>query len=142
MAEALLRHLGGARFEAYSAGSAPAGFIHWLAIDPLREMGITVHGQHSKHWEEIDVDEFNIVITLCDSAAQECPVWTGHPVTVHWGLPDPVLQEGEDRDRLEAAQAVARRLQRRISELVKLPIEELSPDQLKARLEQIARDDE
>ena len=141
MAEALLRHLGGDRFIAHSAGSDPAGFVHPLAINAMAEMGISVEGQRSKSWDEFADEPHDIVLTLCDSAAgAPCPTWPGHPATAHWGLPDPSFARGGDKDRLAAAMTVARQLRNRIERMTALPLDALTPSQLRAELQRIAED--
>ena len=123
MAEAILRHLGGDRFEAFSAGSYPAGFVHGLAVDAMQHMNIPMdERQHtSKSWNEFADQPMDIVITVCDAAAAEtCPAWPGDPICVHWSLPDPAMQLGSEEDRLELALRVAERLQLKIEGLVDL----------------------
>jgi len=121
MAEALLRHLGGERFEALSAGSHPAGFIHPLAIDAMTRLGISLKNQNSKNWSEFAETRLDAVVTLCDAAAAEaCPVWPGGPVTAHWSLPDPAYHLGTDDERLEFALKIAERLRTKIAAMVAL----------------------
>lgn len=138
MAEALLKHLGGERFRAFSAGTDPAGFIHHLVLETMQRMEIPVRNQRSKSWHEVDSDHFDIVITVCDHAAgQACPVFPGHPVTAHWGLPDPSFHPGGEEERLSFALEVAGTLRRWIEKLIALPIEELTDEQLVAALQRI-----
>lgn len=121
MAEALLRHLGGDRFEAFSAGSHPSGFIHPLAIESMRRLGVLMEGQTSKGWDEFSTMPLDAVITVCDSAAKEiCPVWPGIPLCVHWSLPDPVQHPGSEFERLQFAQRVAERLRMKIQGMADL----------------------
>lgn len=121
MAEAMLHHLGGDRFEAHSAGSRPAGFVHPLAIESLHALGIPILFAESKSWDRYEGERFDAVITLCDSAATEnCPVFPGSPLTAHWGLPDPVFHAGSDEERRVYALSVARRLQAKIEGLIAL----------------------
>ena len=140
MAEATLRHLGGERFRALSAGSSPAGYIHPLAIEAMRRLNTPiVDDQYSKSWDEFTDQEVDVIITVCDSAAtQPCPTWAGHPATAHWSLPDPSFLPGSDEVRLAAAEAVARQLQSWVSELIELPLDELTPEQLRSELQRIA----
>jgi len=121
MAEAILRKLGASRFEAFSAGSSPAGFIHPLAIQAMRRLEIPIEGQRSKKWDEFGNTEFDAIITLCDRAAAEtCPVWPGQPATVHWSMADPVFHFGTENDRVELAVRVAERLMAKISGLMEI----------------------
>jgi len=142
MAEATLRHMGGERFRALSAGSDPAGYIHPLAIETMRRLKTPIdQEQYSKSWDEFAHEEIDVIITVCDHAAtQTCPVWPGHPATAHWSLPDPSFLPGSDEERLAAAEAVARQLQAWIGQLIALSLEELSPEQLKAEVQRIAQE--
>ena len=138
MAEALLRHLGGDRFRACSAGSHPAGFVHPLAIEAMRRIGISTEGQYSKSWDELADVPIDVVLTLCDHAAsQPCPVFPSSQVKAHWSLPDPAFHVGTDEERLAFAELVARHLRAWIEQLVRLPIDKLSAEQLKAELDRI-----
>lgn len=119
MAEALLRHLGAGSFEAHSAGSHPAGFIHPLAIECMNRMNVIMDGQSSKSWNDVSNLNFDVVITLCDSAAEEaCPVWPGAPFRVHWSLPDPTYYMGSTVERIEFAMRIAGRLRTKIEGLL------------------------
>lgn len=138
MAEAILRHLGKNRFLAFSAGTHPAGYVHPLAVQAMKQMEIPTEGQHSKSWEEFAAGPIDIIITVCDSAAAEpCPQWPGAPVAVHWSLPDPSFTPGTEEERLTRALAVAARLKRWIEQLVALPLEQMAPAKVRAALEQI-----
>ncbi len=119
MAEALLKHLGADRFEAISAGSHPAGYVHDLAIDAMNRMGVSVVNARSKIWDEFLDRSIDAVITLCDDAAGEtCPTWAGDPIRAHWSLPDPAFHLGTDEERLEFALRVASRLRLKIEGLI------------------------
>lgn len=121
MAEAILRHLDAKRFEALSAGSHPAGFVHPLAIDALDRLGVPMTNQVSKSWDTFLVAPVDVVITVCDAAAAEgCPTYPGSPIAVHWSLPDPVYHPGTDEERLAFAVSVAERLRIKIAGLVQL----------------------
>jgi len=139
MAEGILRHLGGERFEVCSAGSHPAGYVHPLAVEAMRDAGIDISGQQSKSWDEVAERWFDLVITLCDSAAaEECPNWPGGPVTAHWSLPDPVGARGTDAERLTFCRAVAGRLAAKIGQLIASPLEEMTTDQISTHVRWIA----
>ncbi len=89
MAEALVNHLRGDHWEAFSAGTHPTGFVHPDAIAALKERGIDIAGARSKSVDEFRAASFDVVITVCDDAAEECPVWLGPGQRVHIGFPDP-----------------------------------------------------
>ena len=101
--EALLNHLAPEKFTAYSAGSHPKGTVHPYALEVLRHFQVPTEGLRSKSWEEFtgpEVPPIDFLFTLCDDAANTlCPVWPGHPVTAHWGLPDPAAVEGTDETK-------------------------------------------
>jgi arsenate reductase (thioredoxin) len=134
MAEAMLRHMGGEHFDAFSAGSHPAGFVHQIAIDTLKRLNIPLGDATSKSWEEFAESELDLVITVCDAAAGEsCPVWPGSPMKAHWSLPDPVYHTGSDEDRLAFALAVAERLRTKIKAMIELDWS-MDHDELQRRL--------
>ncbi|UCE59210.1 MAG: arsenate reductase ArsC [Phycisphaerales bacterium] len=121
MAEALLRHLGGDRFAALSAGSQPAGFVHPLAEIAMERLNVPVADQTSKSWDVFATTPIDVVITLCDAAASEtCPNWSSSPITAHWSLPDPTFHLGDEAERVEFAVRVATRLKAKIRGLVDL----------------------
>ncbi|HEY3243639.1 MAG TPA: arsenate reductase ArsC [Phycisphaerae bacterium] len=137
MAEAILRHVGDERFEACSAGSQPAGFIHPLAVRTLESLDVPLDSAaRSKSWREFADDPPDVVITVCDAAAEEvCPVWPDAPLTVHWSLPDPVYYPGTDAERLDFARRVAEELKSRIERMLTLDWDKLAPDALRRELE-------
>ncbi len=89
MAEGLINAQLADRFEAFSAGTRPAGYVHPQAIAALREIGIDIAGHRSKSADEFKGEPFDVVITVCDDAAENCPVWLGRGQRVHLGFPDP-----------------------------------------------------
>ena len=129
LAEAYLNHAGRGRFIAYSAGSHPAGRVNPLALELLREGGLPTTAARSKSWDEFarpGAPKIDFVITVCDSAAAEvCPVWPGHPVKVHWGVPDPAAVEGTDEQKRHAFKEALITLSRRIDLFLALPVEKL-----------------
>lgn len=124
LAEAAINHpaIGGGRFSGYSAGSQPKGTVHPLALATLQENGLPTDGLRSKSWAEFaaaDAPRMDFIFTVCDNAAAEaCPLWPGHPVTEHWGLPDPAAVEGTDDDRRRAFRDTFAELRRRIERFV------------------------
>ncbi|UCG34459.1 MAG: arsenate reductase ArsC [Phycisphaerales bacterium] len=140
MAEAILRHLGRDRFEAFSAGSRPAGFVHPLAIQTLEEMGIPVGEARSKSWDEFAYYRMDLVITLCDSAAKEsCPIWPGAPLRVHWPVADAISAVADETELRELSRQVAARLQEKIRRLIRMDWPNMNQKHRCRRLEQIAR---
>ncbi len=98
MAEKLINHLGKGHYEAFSAGSQPTGFVHPKSIATLERNGIHVGEARSKSWDEFADQSFDIVITVCDSAANEsCPLFPGQWEKWHWSTPDPAIAEGTDK---------------------------------------------
>ena len=89
MAEGLINAQLSDRFEAHSAGTQPTGRVHPEAIAALQEIGIDISQQRSKSTDEFNGQAFDIVITVCDDAAENCPVWLGQGQRVHIGFPDP-----------------------------------------------------
>ncbi len=90
MAEALVNARFGAAWQAVSAGTKPAGYVHPMALQALAEIGIT-HAGRSKLAEEFKGTDFDLVITVCDSAAEECPLWLGRGKKMHHSFPDPAV---------------------------------------------------
>ena len=105
MAEGLLRHLCGKEFEVFSAGVAPKG-VHPAAIQVMKEIGIDISQQKSKHADDLQVKEFDYIITLCDHAAQNCPIFPGRGERMHHGFSDPAAVQGSDHEVLEAFRKV------------------------------------
>jgi arsenate reductase len=102
MAEGLWQSLAGDAWEVISAGSKPTGFVHPLAIKAMAELGKDISAYSSKHVNEFSTQDFDLVITVCDSAKESCPILPGAVRTMHWPFPDPAEAEGSDADRLEA----------------------------------------
>jgi arsenate reductase (thioredoxin) len=105
MAEALINARLYEQWEAYSAGTHPTGFVHPMAIQALDEIEI-VHRGTSKSVENFRSQSFDLVITVCDSAAEECPVWLGQGKRMHIGFPDPAKVTGSDDQKMAAFREV------------------------------------
>ena len=128
--EYLLKHVGGSRFQVFSAGSFPTGKVNPLAIQVLKDAyGIDASGARSKSWEEFKDVEFDFVITVCDNARESCPLWPGQPIVAHWGSPDPAAVEGTEAEKYRAFKEVAFQINRRLQLFTSLPLDKL--DQLK-----------
>jgi arsenate reductase len=126
MAEAILNGKGKAHFTAYSAGSHPSGVVRPEALKMIEMAHLPTEGLRSKSWEEFTkpgAPKMNFVITVCDNAAQEmCPVWPGHPMTAHWGVPDPAVVKGTPEQVERAFRDAYLLLERRISLFLSLPL--------------------
>lgn len=105
MAEGLLRHLAGDRFEVASAGVSPT-HVRPEAITAMREIGIDISDHHSKSVDEFANQEFDYVITVCDNANEQCPVFPGKTERIHWSFEDPAAAEGEENARLDVYRRV------------------------------------
>ncbi len=108
MAEALVNHLRGDQWQAVSAGTRPTGYVHPLAIQALKEIGIEASGARSKSIDEFRNAKFDVVVTVCDSAAEECPLWLGKGKRTHIGFPDPA--KGTLADFRAVRDAIRRRV--------------------------------
>jgi arsenate reductase (thioredoxin) len=105
MAEAIVNARLGDQWEAFSAGTQPAGYVHPLALRALAEVGIDHHGR-SKAADELCEVPFDLVVTVCDAAAETCPVWLGHGKRVHLRFPDPARATGTDDEIMAAFRQV------------------------------------
>lgn len=143
LAEALINHWGRGRFVGYSAGSAPKGKVHPIALELLKHMNMPTEGMRSKSWDEFaraDAPQLDFVFTVCDNAAAEaCPVWPGQPMTAHWGVADPAAVEGSDTEKWLAFRQAFRELESRIKIFTSLPIKSLDRVKLQERLREIGR---
>ena len=144
MGEALFNILGAGRFRAFSAGSHPAGRVNPFAIEQVRALGYPVEQLRSKSWDEFagpGSPEMDFVITVCDNAAGEiCPVWPGHPVTAHWGFPDPAAVEGSDDDKRVAFVRTLHQIRNRVQLFLALPVETLDRMALESRVRAIGKE--
>jgi arsenate reductase len=119
MAEGLLRHMAGDRFEAFSAGTEKTR-VRPEAIEAMREVGVDLSGQESETLDRYLEEAFDYVITVCDEANEACPVFPGARNRLHWSFPDPSRAEGSEEERLGAFRWVRDRIGDRLrAELVK-----------------------
>lgn len=114
MAEGLLRHLAGQRFEAHSAGTVATG-VRPLAIKAMSELGIDISKQSSKTLDRYVDDRFAYVITVCDDANEACPYFPNAAHRVHWSLPDPSKATGTEAEQLALYRSVRDDLRARIT---------------------------
>ena len=115
MAEGLLRHDGGERFEVFSAGVSPSR-VRPEAIEAMREAGVDISGQRSKSVEEFAGQAFDYVITVCDNAREHCPVFPAGATRIHWSFDDPAAAEGNEAARLAVFRRVRDEIRARLGE--------------------------
>lgn len=143
-AEALLRSLGGARFEAYSAGTRPRSELNPHAVAQLAQKGHDISILRAKNIAEFqgpDAPALDFVFTVCDRAAnEECPAWPGQPITAHWGTVDPVKAEGTEAEKALAFQQAYGALRNRILAFTELPFDALDTLSLQRAVDDIGRD--
>lgn len=113
MAEAIVNYRFGENWEAVSAGTKPVGYVHPKALEALAEIGI-LHKGRSKPVDEFRETDFDLVVTVCDSAAEECPIWLGKGKRMHSSFPDPAKT-----DNLDDFRAVRDAIERQIPLLLK-----------------------
>jgi len=120
MAEGLLRHDAGDRFEVFSAGIYPS-YVRPLAIEAMRELGIDISGHRSKSVDEFTDQEIDYVITVCDHANEVCPAFPAKTKRIHWSIADPVAMWGSEDAQLQAFRDarddIRRRLQKWVTEI-------------------------
>jgi arsenate reductase len=105
IAEAIVNSRLKNQWMAFSAGTKPAGYVHPMAVQVLEEIGVNHFGR-SKMVDEFKEMDFDLVITVCDSAAEECPVWLGKGKRLHHSYPDPAKAEGTDEEILAVFRSV------------------------------------
>ena len=122
MAEAVLRQLSRDRAEVFSAGTEPRSEIHPLAREAVRRvLHVEMREQYPKPLEPFVGSHFDYIITVCDRAAESCPVFPGDPERIHWSFEDPAAVRGTDQEQLRAFETVARQLVGRIRIWMALP---------------------
>ena len=113
MAEKLLRHEAGERFDVFSAGTKPTQ-VRPEAIAVMTEIGIDISAQRSKSLDEFTGQEFDFVITVCDNASESCPVFPRKPRRLHWSIDDPAAVAGSEEQRKAAFRRIRDELHERI----------------------------
>ncbi len=143
MAEAIINFKGKANFTAYSAGSHPTGAVRPEALRQLEMAHIPTTGLRSKAWDEFSAagaPKIDFVFTVCDNAAKEvCPIWPGHPLTAHWGVPDPAAVNGSPAEVQQAFRNAFFMLERRISLFLSLPLASLDTLAIKQEIDKIGQ---
>lgn len=120
MAEGLLRHDAGDRFEVFSGGIYPS-YVRPLVIKAMHELGIDISGQRSKSVEEFAGEEMDYVITVCDHAAQHCPTFPAKTKRIHWSVEDPVSPLSDEASQLAVFRRVRDDLRQRLKDFVAEP---------------------
>lgn len=143
MAEVILNNLAvnRGRFQAFSAGSRPAGQISLFALEQIRAAGMPAFDLRSKSWDEFagpHAPQMQFVFTVGEDAAkEECPVWPGQPMTARWEMPDPAAVEGSEQEKRRAFSNAFIYLYNRINIFTSLPIEKLDRIGLQRKLDDI-----
>ncbi len=114
MAEGLVNHYLGQSWQAFSAGVKPSGTIHPLAIAVMAEIGIDLTEHRPKSTEEFRHSAFDLVVTVCDHAAKNCPTWLGAGEKVHIGFPDPAAAKGGDAAKMQIFRQVRDAIQQEV----------------------------
>lgn len=114
MAEGLVKHYLGKKWKAYSAGTNPVGLVHPLAIKVMAELGIDISEYKSKPVDKFQKKKLDLVIIVCDEAAEECPVWLGKGEVVQINFPDPAKATGTMIEQMEMFREVRDDIRRRV----------------------------
>ena len=120
MAEGLLRHDAGDRFEVFSAGTKPS-HVRPEAVAAMSELGIDISGQRSKSVDEFSGQQFDFVLTVCDNAKEVCPIFPGKPITAHHNFEDPAAVQGSKEERLAVFRRVRDELREYLQEFARNP---------------------
>ena len=140
LAEALLTARGAGRFAAASAGSHPVGRVSRRAVAALSELGIDWSGRTPRGLAGLEREPWDLVITVCDSAKQVCPVFPGARAVAHWDLPDPIDAVGTEEEVREVFRHSRDTIAELIESLIALPVEALTPRDLADRVQKIGAD--
>ena len=124
MAEGLVNHFLGDTWEAFSAGIRPAERVNPLAVRVMGELGIDISTHRTKSVDEFRQAAFDVVVTVCDDAARNCPAWLGQGHVTHMGFPDPATADGSDEERLQVFREVRDAICRQVLEYLQRPIDE------------------
>jgi arsenate reductase len=119
MAEGLLRHYGGGRFEAFSAGTEPRP-LHPMAVRAMSEVNIDIAGQNSKSLSVYLGQPFDYIITVCDRARDNCPTFPGDNEQIHWGFEDPAQAQGSDIEKMLVFREVRNEIEKRLRPFIEL----------------------
>jgi arsenate reductase len=118
MAEAIVNARHDGDWQAVSAGTKPSGYVHPKALQALAEIGIEHQGR-SKYADEFRGMPFDLVVTVCDSAAEECPLWLGQGKRVHLGFPDPAAARGSEEEIMQVFRQVRDDIASKVPDLLR-----------------------
>ena len=142
LSEAITNHFSKGNIRAFSAGSQPVGEVHPWSIKFLQEKGISTEGLRSQSWNDFESTQPDLVVTVCDSAANEvCPVWFGNCMKVHWGLQDPSKLDGTEEEIRQAFFKVMDTIEQRVSKLSDLLSKNLPNNELQEALQGISEEE-
>jgi protein-tyrosine-phosphatase len=143
MAECAINRWGKGKFRGFSAGSHPKGAVHPMTLELLNELNYETSGLRSKSWDEFaraDSAPLDFVFTVCDQVAGEtCPVWTGQPMTAHWGAADPAAFVGSQEQTRRFFHRIYIELENRIKIFTSLPFDALDRFALERRVKEIGK---
>jgi arsenate reductase len=141
MAEALFNTIDKGRFKAFSAGSFPNGRVNPFAIEMIQSTGYPTDQLRSKSWDEFTLPEapqMDFVITVCDNAANEvCPIWSGSPVTAHWGFEDPAALEVTEDEKRALFRKVFHQIRHRVELFSQLQLNNLSQNSIQHEMDKL-----
>lgn len=114
MAESLFELESNSQWEGASAGSNPSGYVHPLAIEAMKELDVDLSDHRSEHLNQYLDQDFDLVVTVCDNAAEGCPVFPGAKKTLHWPFEDPADATGTDEEKLVEFRRIRDQIRQRI----------------------------
>ena len=127
LAEGILRAALGDRIRVASAGSKPAGYVHPLSIQVMKEIGLDISRHHSKHLDDFKHEAVETVITVCGNADQACPMFPGQVNRHHWGFDDPAHAAGTDAEKVAVFRRVRDEIRRVFEAYAAGRLDELKP---------------
>jgi len=142
MAEAILNSKGEGKIMAYSAGNEPAEKVNPYAIAVMKEIGIDISNSKPKSASLFTDEYFDVVITLCDRAKNQCPLYSSSTIHIHWGFPDPEYFEGSDEEILRQFRTICLELYRRIGLLITISTKSVDKEHLTQKLNEILENDQ
>eukprot|EP00934_Nitzschia_sp_Nitz4_P006501 Nitzschia sp. Nitz4//scaffold15_size197535//57056//57532//NITZ4_001569-RA/size197535-processed-gene-0.293-mRNA-1//-1//CDS//3329537688//6491//frame0 len=143
LSEAITNHNSDGKLQAFSAGSHPAGEVHPLSLKYLAERGIPTEGLKSQSWDDFQEIAPEIVVTVCDNAANEvCPLWFGKTTKVHWGLKDPSKLEGSEEEKREAFFKCIDIIEARVKKILALDLDNLTKEECQEAMNKLVAEEE